>query len=264
MRLKDQAGWNQVNRDWQRLFDLQPDGCFVAEFDGRPVGTVVTCRFEQVAWVAMMLVDEAYRGQGIGRKLMTRAIEELDRHEIRSIRLDATPFGQPLYESLGFAPESTLIRFAGILSPVVENEAIPAWNQPGREHELLALDREVTGTDRGALIARLFAEHGESLRVVETDQGVKGFLMSRPGSNSRQIGPCIADETAGRRLLADAGRRYAGEPVVIDIPSSHDQAIEIVEALGLKPLRQLLRMGRGPRVIEDLSRLWASAGPEKG
>ena len=58
MRLKQQAGWNQLAADWSRLIDMQPDGCFVAECDGTPVGTVATCVFGDVAWIAMMLVDD--------------------------------------------------------------------------------------------------------------------------------------------------------------------------------------------------------------
>src|SRR5271156_4343745 len=102
MRLKNQAGWNQVEADWRRLLDLQPDGCFVAELDGAPAGTVTTCRFGPVAWVAMMLVDRSLRSHGIGRALMSRAVGDLDSAGIRTIRLDATPLGQPLYESLDF------------------------------------------------------------------------------------------------------------------------------------------------------------------
>ena len=58
LALKERAGWNQVRADWSRTLALQPDGCFVAELDNRVVGTVATCRFGPVGWVAMMLVDE--------------------------------------------------------------------------------------------------------------------------------------------------------------------------------------------------------------
>lgn len=88
--------------------------------------------------------------------------------------------------------------------------------------------------------------------------------MSRPGARARQIGPCIADANAGRRLFEDAATRYAGEPVFIDIPAGNAPAGSLASALGLRPGRLLTRMGRGPRIVEDVERLWASAGPEKG
>jgi len=63
MRLKTAAGWNQMEADWKRAFELEPHGCFVAEYEGRPAGTTTTCVFGDVAWIAMVLVDEALRGQ---------------------------------------------------------------------------------------------------------------------------------------------------------------------------------------------------------
>ena len=41
-RLCAAAGWNQTEADWRRFLDLQPDGCFVAEWEDRPVATVTT------------------------------------------------------------------------------------------------------------------------------------------------------------------------------------------------------------------------------
>src|SRR5438309_1879941 len=39
LSLSRQAGWNQTEEDWRRLFALQSDGCFVAELEGRIVAT---------------------------------------------------------------------------------------------------------------------------------------------------------------------------------------------------------------------------------
>jgi len=264
MRLKNQAGWNQVEADWRRMLDLQADGGFVAELDGAAIGTVVTCRFGPVAWVAMMLVEERVRGRGIGRALMVHALDDLDARGVQSVRLDATPLGRPLYESLGFAVETVYTRYQGIVSAA---ERVPGLTSV-HFHDVLervrALDRDVTGTDRGRLLHRLAEEHPRALQVVANEGGVTGFLMSRPGSHARQIGPCIADGEAGPRLFAEARQRYAGESVFIDIPDGNAPAAAAATAMGMTPGRLLTRMGRGPRVVEDLTRLWASAGPEKG
>src|SRR5947208_710711 len=98
MNLKAQAGWNQLETDWLRMLAMQPDGCFLAERDGQPVGTTVACIFDSVAWIALVLVDRTVRGQGIGKALMQHALAFLDEQKIASVRLDATPLGQPLYE----------------------------------------------------------------------------------------------------------------------------------------------------------------------
>src|SRR5262249_3783355 len=127
-----------------------------------------------------------------------------------------------------------------------------------------ALDRRVTGTDRAPLLRRLAAEHAGALDVVAANGDLTGFLMSRPGARARQIGPCIASPEAGPLLFDRARQRYSGEPVFVDVPEATARASACAGALGLTVARQLTRMGRGPRIVEDLDRLWSSAGPEKG
>ncbi len=65
LRLTQQAGWNQTESDWLRCMNLEPEGCFVAEFDGYSGGTTATCVFDRVAWIAMVLVDKNARGKGV-------------------------------------------------------------------------------------------------------------------------------------------------------------------------------------------------------
>ena len=66
LELRQQAGWNQTESDWRRFLELQPDGCFVAEWEGKPVGTTTTCLFDDIGWIAMVLVEQAARHRGIG------------------------------------------------------------------------------------------------------------------------------------------------------------------------------------------------------
>jgi hypothetical protein len=138
--------------------------------------------------------------------------------------------------------------------------------QAAPEHldRLVRLDRAVTGADRGRLLRRLFAEAPERWRVAEETGEIAGYLASRPGANAWQVGPCLAGPGAGPALLADAWRRHAGQRVFVDVPADHAAAVSEAEAQGLTVQRSLLRMVRGDAAGEDVGRLWASSGPEKG
>src|SRR5262249_45695637 len=220
LRLKQQVGWNQTAADWARFLALQPDGCFVAELDGVAAGTVTTCAFGPVGWVGMMLVEQARRGRGVGRALLTRALAFLEEHGARSVRLDATSLGEPLYRSLGFVPQFRLGRWEGILGGDGEVEGV----EPGRpEHEegVLRLDREVTGTDRGKLLLALFREYPRELRVVRRGGAVVGYLAARRGARALCLGPCVGTAEAGPLLFADAWRRHAGRFAFLDAPAGH-------------------------------------------
>jgi GNAT superfamily N-acetyltransferase len=264
MRLKEQAGWNQTEADWARLLYLQPDGCFVAEWDGIPVGTTATCGFGRVAWVAMVLVEASARGRGVGTALMRHALDFLDGRQVPSVRLDATPLGRPLYEKLGFVPEYDLARYAGVLPPagaaVDGVEPVAA----GDLRDVIALDARTLVVNRTRLLARLYAEAPGSFRLVRDGGVVTGYLASRPGANAVQVGPCLAAPGAGPKLFADVGHRHAGARVFIDIPTGNRPAAEFAERLGLAVQRRLLRMCRGAPGGEPVGPLWASSGPEKG
>jgi GNAT superfamily N-acetyltransferase len=255
MRLKEQAGWNQLPGDWHRFIDLEPTGCFVARFDDDDIGTVTTCTFDAVAWIAMMLVDESMRGRGVGRALMQHALDYLDSRSIASVRLDATPLGEPLYAKLGFVPQFEITRFIG--KPI---EGVRARLQHSFDDGLYALDRHATATERGKLLRRLIDDDPETVRTIPGE----GYLLSRPGAKAAQIGPCIAQPTHGRTLLLDAMARFAGQLVLIDVPSDNAAAVDCVRDAGLKPVRTLMRMTRGTMIEENLDQLWASSGPEKG
>ncbi len=263
MRLKTQAGWNQTEADWRRFLWLQPDGCFVAELNGTPVGTTACFIFGPVAWVAMVLVDEAARGRGVGTALMQHVLAFLDKAGIRSVRLDATPLGRPIYERLGFTVDYTLVRYTGLFTA----RAVPRVEtlDLSRLPKASALDASITGADRSRLLRRLYDEQPGAFRIVRGAQGILGFLTARPGSSAVQVGPCLAlDQGAGRSLLFDAATRLAGQRVFLDVPQANKAAGRTVEALRLAPQRELFRMGRGQPVREVVGHIWASSGPEKG
>lgn len=254
MALKQQAGWNQQPADWERTLRLQPDGGFVAEWSGRPAGTVMVCLFDDVAWISMMLVEASLRGRGIGRGLMEQALAFAEAHGARTIRLDATPLGQPLYARLGFEADFALERWGG--RP--REGGVPAL-VPRTLAEVTAWDRAITGTNRSRLLELLLAE-----APAWGCPDLPGYVTFRRGSAAIQIGPCLSESPRGGCLLEQALGQFAGAEVVVDIPVAHSAARAIAASCGLTPRRSLWRMTRGPKVAERVEHLWASFGPEKG
>jgi len=207
LRLARQAGWNQTESDWLRFMSLEPEGCFVAELDGHSVGTTTTCIFGQVAWIAMVLVEVNARHKGVGTTLLKYCLDYLEsqmanRKSQITIRLDATPAGQPIYEKLGFEPEYKLARFEGQpCAPIDdrrgtrdEGRATSPVTKATREDfaDIIEFDELMTGTNRGKMLSKLFEEFPENVRVCCRGDRLEGFVTMRPGANAIQIGPCIA------------------------------------------------------------------------
>lgn len=273
--LSTAAGWNQRIGDWRRFLKLQPDGCWLAEWNGRRVGTVVVCQFGDVAWIAMMLVQEEMRGRGIGRALMERAIECAGKLGARRLRLDATPLGQPLYERLGFVADFSLTRYGGTLPTDITrttDDTVPV-SVPD-PIAAARLDAVANGADRSRLI-RLMLEEQPGWGVTtgpvsdrtadgSAENQLRGFCTCREGRFAVQIGPCIADATAGTQLLEAAFQHLAGRSVILDIPDEHTAAVQCAQSQGLTPQRSLLRMTRGGSVGDRPAAIWASSGGEKG
>jgi len=264
LRLTQQAGWNQTESDWLRFMSLEPEGCFVAELDGYSVGTTTTCIFNQVAWIAMVLVEVNARGKGVGTTLLKHAVEFLQRREaVKTIRLDATSAGRRIYEKLGFVPEYELARYEGIARWF--GAGPPTSNVTAKDLlSIIEFDKQITGTDRGKVLTELFAEYPENFRVHSSGGKIEGFVTMRPGANAIQIGPCIATTNPGTLLLRDALSRAAPKPVFIDIPTDNIEAVKIAESSGLKIQRYFTRMYLGDPIKEHFNELWASSGPEKG
>src|SRR5262245_39656860 len=154
------ASWGD-RRTWFEFATTQPE-CrpIVAELDGAIVGTGVASANGSVGWVGTIWVDPAHRGQGLGRALTQRVIDDLEAGGCRTLLLVATDEGRPLYERMGFEVQT---RYRILEAPGLDGGAPAAATADGAVvrpfagpdlDALLRLDREATGEARGHAIAR--------------------------------------------------------------------------------------------------------------
>lgn len=79
---------------------------FVGVVDGRVAGSVaLSPRGDGVVWLSKLFVDAAYRGHGLGRRLLERAVEEARRRGYARIDLETRTIYREavhLYEATGW------------------------------------------------------------------------------------------------------------------------------------------------------------------
>jgi GNAT superfamily N-acetyltransferase len=269
LRLCRAAGWNQLERDWHALLET-PSVFRVALRAGRIVGTAGAVVYgAELAWVCMVLVDPAERGQGLGTALVEQVLDRLPAGV--AVGLDATPSGRPVYARLGFSPAGDLARLE--CAPPARRRGVAP--EPARPHEqlrplgerdlsrVLAWDREVFGADRSRVLRGLLAAAPEYAWLLESEDELSGYCLGRPGHRTAHIGPVVALEwqTAGALasscLAAHPDRRFT-----LDAPAAAEWRSQL-QQLGFSERRPFTRMCRGAGPAHGrMEHTFAVVGPE--
>lgn len=258
LELSRAVEWNQTAADWLRVMELEPAGCFGIAKDGRLVSTsVVTCYGRDMAWIGMVLTLPGFRGRGLARRLMERAVAYAESRGVAWLRLDATDMGRPLYTSLGFADEYAVERWVRPPGEAPETADVgpcePDW----------AWDRAVFGADRSRLLRNLAA-------IESAGVPGEGYALGRGGSRAAAFGPCVCrTPEAARRLLGWFLSRHPAEIVYWDLAPHNREAVRLAEESGFTLARRLTRMrrrgvGGSEPVAERMAEIYALAGFEYG
>ncbi|MDV6029898.1 MAG: GNAT family N-acetyltransferase [Phycisphaera sp. RhM] len=243
--LRTLAGWNQTRSDLQCLMDYEPTGCFLAEWDGVPVGTATTtCYGRDIAWIGMILVLPEFRRRGIGTELMRKCLDYLSRKQIRCIKLDASRDGRPVYERLGFQAEYEIHRWerdgdGSFAAPMTGNKALLLD---------LNIDRRVFGADRYQLLAGFAIRSRIVVRNHDCDT-LAGYGMIRSGDRAAYIGPVVARDSETGTSIAEELFKQETARLFWDIPLVCPDAVGLAESSGFRSVRSLTRMWLGELIV---------------
>ncbi|MGI4747844.1 MAG: GNAT family N-acetyltransferase [Janthinobacterium lividum] len=210
--------WPHRLEDWRFMLMLGA-GLVACDETGTVIGSVMWWLYgADAATLGMVIVSDSQQGKGLGRRLMQAGMERLAR---RTVLLNATPAGLPLYEKLGYATTGAAEQRQGSAGaiPTVALKPETRLRPVGRNDGplLTACDRAATGLDRGPLLDAL-AGIGE---VIALDQAgeIVGYAFCRRFGRGLVIGPVVAPSQDGAKaLIAHWIGSKTGQFVRLDIP----------------------------------------------
>jgi GNAT superfamily N-acetyltransferase len=266
--LSAEAGWNQTVDDWRLMLgEGEAIGQFAAA--GELVASALILPYgERLAWIAMVLTGEPYRGQGLATRNLQWALERCRQRQLIA-GLDATPAGAEVYRPLGFEEVCGLQRM--VADPPrpqrsLRREAAIRPVQAARDLDAIArLDTRMFGAERRRLLAYLSRSQPRRALLAEARGELAGFVLARAGRISLHVGPLVARSAHVASLLLAQALVGAAGPVSIDVPSAQTGFVEALEGAGFEPVQPFTRMLLQPAEPPgDLASCFAICGPEFG
>jgi GNAT superfamily N-acetyltransferase len=266
VRLSAEASWNQTVEDWQVMI-RHGHGWGRFTQTGQLVATTLLLPYDQrIAWLAMVLVAERHRHQGIASALLGQALQRCDELGLAA-GLDATPDGRRVYRPHGFVDLFGLQRFQ-CARP--RHRAVEVGGVALRElgaidaRRVIGLDAEVFGVPRPEIVTYLQGAEPRRAVVAKSTGRLVGFALVRPGRRALHLGPVTANRAEIAQALVSRALAGARGPIVIDVPDHQDRFQAWLTSAGFVPVRPFTRMLRGTAALGDPTRAFAIAGPELG
>jgi hypothetical protein len=234
-------GWNPGLHDAQCFYAADPEGFFVGERDGAPIGCVSAVRYGSgFGFLGLYIVKGEHRGQGFGLELWRAALNHLGD---RVIGLDGVIAQQENYRKSAFRLAFRNIRQkgrgGGAAPPgLTDLAAIPI-------DEILRYDETAFPARRAEFLKSWIGQpHAVALGVVDGGT-LKGYGVLRACREGFKIGPLFADhEETAERLSSGLLARASGAPVFLDTPEANPAAVALAARYAMTPVFETARMVR--------------------
>jgi hypothetical protein len=175
---------------------------------------------------------------------MTHLLEKL-RH-FKSVKLDATPAGQPVYTKLGFVDEHIIYRMTNPSMKKLSYDQSDQGIKPilsERFREIIEFDKKIFGVDRTYLLETLFRNYPGKAFMIERNNKFCGYTLGRDGNRFNYIGPVfVSSSDDAKILLSEALKSLINLPVALDVLQDKRDLIIWLESIGFIKQRHFVRM----------------------
>ena len=234
-------GWNPGLHDAECFFAAAPQGFFIGEVAGSPVGCISAVAYgQEFGFIGFYIVRPEFRGKGYGIQLWQAAMRYLGP---RNIGLDGVVAQQANYQQSGFRLAYRNIRFGTEYMNKLQPAPglVPLAQLPFEQ--LAAYDRRLFAFERQDFLRCWISRPLVSALGLLQQDRLAGFGVLRACREGHKIGPLFADGPAeAEALLAGLTAELQAGPIFLDAPEANPQAVRLAERAGMKPVFETARM----------------------
>jgi hypothetical protein len=235
-------GWNPGLHDVDPFYAADPNGFFIAEINGEPVGTASAVAYDDsFGFLGFYIVKEELRHLGIGMKLCDALLEYMGN---RVYGLDGVVAMLDKYvQQMGVAIAHYNARYEGVGRPA---EATLADISTVPFAELERYDCCFFPARRTAFLQSWISRPGSQGLVVMDGERLVGYGVIRPCYRGFKIAPLFADTPGiADQLFRELAGLAVDQPIFLDIPVCNQAALELVERHQMQKVFETARVYHG-------------------
>ncbi len=185
-----EEGWNYTPGELELMLRLDPMGSFIYEDEER-LGIATCVTYGRTGILGHLIVSKKGRGRKIGGALLEAALDYMNGMGVEAMLVYATQEAVGLYRRHGFTVHERTSCVHLRIDDAVRSEPSPDCLPIKRNDlpEIIGIDKELFGDDRGTLINKLYGESPKQAFKIERDGWIAGFIFGRPDHTGYNLGP---------------------------------------------------------------------------